>query len=93
LLLCALLFPLVMFSAKLTHSYFLGMSGTIWLTADLFVIVSAAALARAVASESAPWLLVSLFVGVLGAHLQHRHFNADLARDRLRGEAVASETA
>ena len=28
LLLCALLFPLVMFSAKLTHSYFLGMSGT-----------------------------------------------------------------
>jgi hypothetical protein len=40
------------------------MSGAIWLTADLFV--SAAALARAVASESAPWLLVSLFVGVLG---------------------------
>jgi hypothetical protein len=39
------------------------MSGAIWLTADLFVIVSAAALARAVASESAPWLLVSLFVG------------------------------
>jgi hypothetical protein len=66
LMLCALLFPLVMFSAKLTHSYFLGMSGAIWLTADLFVIVSAAALARAVASESAPWLLVSLFVGVLG---------------------------
>ncbi|MGH6824534.1 hypothetical protein [Methyloceanibacter sp.] len=66
LLLCALLFPLAMFSAKLTHSYFLGMSGTIWLTADLFVIVSAAALARAVASESAPWLLVSLFAGVLG---------------------------
>jgi hypothetical protein len=69
------------------------MSGAIWLTANLFVIVSAAALARAVASESAPWLLVSLFVGVLGAHLQHRHFNADLARDRLRGEAVAPETA
>jgi hypothetical protein len=42
------------------------MSGAIWLTADLFVIVSAAALARAVASESTPWLLVSLFVGVLG---------------------------
>ena len=40
------------------------MSGAIWLTADLFV--SAAALARAVASESAPGLLVSLFVGVLG---------------------------
>ena len=37
-MLCALLFPLVMFSAKLTHSYFLGMSGAIWLTADLFVI-------------------------------------------------------
>jgi hypothetical protein len=48
------------------------MSGAIWLTANLFV--SAAALARAVARESAPWLLVSLFVGVLGAHLQHRHF-------------------
>jgi hypothetical protein len=66
LMLCALLFPLVMFSAKLTHSYFLGMSGAIWLTADLFVIASAAALARAVATESAPWLLVSLFAGVLG---------------------------
>jgi len=66
LMLCALLFPLVMFSAKLTHSYFLGMSGAIWLTADLFVIAGAAALARAVATESAPWLLVSLFAGVLG---------------------------
>ena len=55
-----------MFSAKLTHSYFLGMSGTIWLTADLFVITSAAALARAIATESAAWLLVSLFAGVLG---------------------------
>jgi hypothetical protein len=66
LVLCALLFPLVMFSAKLTHSYFLGMSGTIWLTADLFVIVSAAALARAVDSKSANWLLVSLVAGVLG---------------------------
>jgi len=66
LMLCALLFPLVMFSAKLTHSYFLGMSGAIWLTADLFVIASAAALARAVATESAPRLLVSLSAGVLG---------------------------
>jgi len=66
LMLCPLLFPLVMFSAKLTHSYFLGMSGAIWLTADLFVIAGAAALARAVATESAPWLLVSLFAGVLG---------------------------
>jgi hypothetical protein len=66
LMLCALLFPLVMFSAKLTHSYFLGMSGTIWLTADLLVIVSAAALARAVAGKSATWLLISLFAGVLG---------------------------
>ena len=66
LMLCALLFPLVMFSAKLTHSYFLGMSVTIWLTADLFVITSAAALARAIATESAAWLLVSLFAGVLG---------------------------
>ena len=59
LLLCALLFPLVMFSAKLTHSYFLGMSGTIWLTADLFVILSAAALARAVTAESSNWLVLS----------------------------------
>ena len=49
MMLCAVLFPLAMFSAKLSHSYFLGMSGTIWLTADLFVILSAAALARAVA--------------------------------------------
>jgi hypothetical protein len=65
LMLCALLFPLAMFSAKLTHSYFLGMSGTIWLTADLFVIASAAALARAVATDSGPWLLVSLCTGVL----------------------------
>lgn len=66
LLLCAVLFPLVMFSAKLTHSYFLGMSGTIWLTADLFVILSAAALARAVSNESAGWLALSLLAAVLG---------------------------
>src|SRR5581483_10834821 len=36
LAICALLFPLIMLSTKLTHSYFLGMSGAIWLTADLF---------------------------------------------------------
>ena len=66
LLLCALLFPLVMFSAKLTHSYFLGMSGTIWLTADLLVILSAAALARAVAAESSNWLLLSLLTALFG---------------------------
>ena len=66
LLLCALLFPLVMFSAKLTHSYFLGMSGTIWLTADLFVILSAAALARAVTAESSSWLLLSLLAALIG---------------------------
>lgn len=66
LLLCALLLPLVMFSAKLTHSYFLGMSGTIWLTADLFVILSAAALARAVTAESSNWLLLSLLAALIG---------------------------
>jgi len=66
LLLCALLFPLVMFSAELTHSYFLGMSGTIWLTADLLVILSAAALARAVAAESSNWLLLSLLAALIG---------------------------
>ena len=66
LLLCALLFPLVMFSAKLTHSYFLGMSGSIWLTADLFVILSAAALARAVTVESSSWLLLSLLTALIG---------------------------
>jgi hypothetical protein len=55
-----------MFSAKLTHSYFLGMSGTIWLTADLFVILSAAALARAVTVESSNWLLLSLLAALIG---------------------------
>jgi hypothetical protein len=64
--LCALLFPLAMFSAKLTHSYFLGMSGAIWLTADLFVIVSAAALAKAVVARSTVWLLASLLAALLG---------------------------
>ncbi|MGA7546262.1 MAG: hypothetical protein WBW08_10640 [Methyloceanibacter sp.] len=63
---CALLFPLVMFSAKLTHSYFLGMSGVIWLTADLFVILSAAVLAKAVATGRPAWLLASLLAAVLG---------------------------
>lgn len=66
LLLCALLFPLVMFSAKLTHSYFLGMSGAIWLTADLLVIGSAAALARAISTESAGWLVLALALALLG---------------------------
>ncbi len=66
LVLCAVLFPIVMFSAKLTHSYFYGMSGTIWLTADLFVIASAAALARAVATGRASWLYLSLAAAVLG---------------------------
>ena len=64
---CALLFPLVMFSAKLTHNYFLGMSGAIWLTADLFVIASAAALGRAVATRSSIWFLTSLIAALLGA--------------------------
>ena len=65
-LLCAVLFPLVMFSAKLTHSYFLGMSGTIWLTADLFVIASAASLARAIATGRSGWLLLSLATALIG---------------------------
>ena len=66
LLLCALLFPLVMFSAKLTHSYFLGMSGAIWLTADLFVILSVACFAKAIATERPGWLVAALAFGVLG---------------------------
>ena len=66
LLLCAVLFPLAMFSAKLSHSYFLGMSGTIWLTADLFVILGAAALARAVTEQNASWLFAALLAGLLG---------------------------
>jgi len=94
LMLCALLFPLVMFSAKLTHSYFLGMSGTIWLTADLFVITSAAALARAIATESAAWLLVfAVRRRAWRARLQHRHLHAHRARALLRGQAVAAQTA
>ena len=63
---CAVLVPLGMFSAKLTHSYFRGMSGTIWLTADLFVILSAAALAKAVQTGRASWLLAALLAGLLG---------------------------
>jgi hypothetical protein len=55
-----------MFSAKLTHSYFLGMSGAIWLTADLFVILSAAALVQAVTTRSPAWLLAALLAAVLG---------------------------
>ena len=63
---CAVLFPLAMFSAKLSHSYFFGMSGVIWLTADLFVILSAAALAKAASMKSTAWLLASLLAALLG---------------------------
>ena len=66
LALCALLIPLAMFSSKLTHSYFLGMSGTIWLTADLLVILSAAALGRAITSNNSLWLIGSLAFALLG---------------------------
>jgi hypothetical protein len=64
--LCAILFPLVIFSAKLSHSYYFGMSGTIWLTADIFVILSAAAMARAAQAQSAGWLFASLLAALLG---------------------------
>ena len=48
------------------------MSGAIWLTADIFVILSAAAMARAAQTESVAWLLASLLAALLGdAHLQH----------------------
>jgi hypothetical protein len=63
---CAALFPLAVFSAKLSHSYYFGMSGTIWLTADLLVIVSMAALAEAARSNSTGWLLASLLAALLG---------------------------
>jgi hypothetical protein len=63
---CAVLFPLAMFSAKLSHSYYFGMSGTIWLTADLFVILSAAALAKAARTNSVAWLCLSLLVALIG---------------------------
>jgi hypothetical protein len=63
---CAVLFPLAMFSGKLSHSYYFGMSGAIWLTADLFVIVSAAAMAKAAKMQSTAWLLASLLAALLG---------------------------
>ena len=66
LAICAILFPLVMLSTKLTHCYFLGMSGTIWLTADLFVILSLAALARALATKASIWLLLALVAALCG---------------------------
>ena len=55
-----------MFSGKLSHSYFYGMSGTIWLTADLFVILSAAALSQAAKLRSTAWLVASLLAALLG---------------------------
>lgn len=64
---CAVLFPLALFSAKLSHSYYFGMSGTIWLTADLLVILSMASLAKAAKVQSIAWLLTSLLVALLGA--------------------------
>ena len=63
---CAVLFPLAMFSAKLGDDYFRGMGGVVWLTANLFVILSAAALAKAVASGRPTWLFASLLTGLLG---------------------------
>ena len=63
---CAVLFPLAMFSAKLGEDYFRGMGGVVWLTANLFVILSAAALAKAVASGRPTWLFASLVTGLLG---------------------------
>jgi hypothetical protein len=63
---CALLFPLAIFSAKLSHSYYFGMSGTIWLTADMMVILSMAALAKAAKLQSIRWLLASVLAALLG---------------------------
>ncbi len=63
---CAVLFPLAMFSGKLSHSYYFGMSGAIWLTADIFVVLSAAAMAKAAQAESTRWLLASLLAALLG---------------------------
>jgi hypothetical protein len=63
---CAVLFPLAIFSAKLSHSYYFGMSGAIWLTANIFVILSAAAMARAAQTQSSFWLFASLLAALLG---------------------------
>ena len=63
---CAVLFPLAMFSGKLSHSYYFGMSGAQWLTADIFVILSAAAMAKAAQAEGTRWLLASLLAALLG---------------------------
>ena len=63
---CAVLFPLAMFSGKLSHSYYFGMSGAQWLTANIFVIASAAAMAKAAQAESTRWLLASLLAALLG---------------------------
>ena len=64
--LCGVLFPLTMFSAKLSHSYYFGMSGAIWLTANMFVILSTAAMVRAAQTERSVWLLASLAAALLG---------------------------
>ena len=63
---CAILFPLVMFSPKLVHSYFRAMSGTAWLTADLFVILFAITFGLTVTTGKTTWLLLSLVAALIG---------------------------
>ena len=83
--LCGVLFPLAMFSAKLSHSYYFGMSGAIWLTANIFVILSTAAMVRAARTESAVWLLGITGSGVArDSYLQHGHLFAPCAARVLR---------
>ena len=82
--LCGVLFPLTMFSAKLSHSYYFGMSGAIWLTANIFVILSTAAMARAARTDSSVWLLASLAAALLDSYLQHGHLRPPRAARILR---------
>jgi hypothetical protein len=63
---CAVLVPLAMFSAKLGDNYYRGMSGVTWFAGNLFVILSAAALAKAIVSGRPAWLFASLLTGLLG---------------------------
>jgi hypothetical protein len=61
----ALAVGLLVFSPRGWHNWLMGMSGVVWITANLCTVAALSALYRSHSSHSLPWLAVSLGCGVL----------------------------
>jgi len=62
-----LIISMFIFTPKAMHNWTLGMSGIMWITANLFIVASVISIYRFYASKQIGWLLGSLIAGLVSS--------------------------